>query len=68
MLQKELKVLCVDDEQVLLEFYRRVFEQNHYKVVTATNGEECIAVAHREKPDIILLDNKTGSGWFGSNH
>jgi CheY-like chemotaxis protein len=58
MLQKELKILCVDDEQVLLEVYRRVFEQNHFKVVTATNGKECIAVAHKEKPDLILLDNK----------
>jgi two-component system cell cycle response regulator DivK len=30
--------------------------RNGYKVVTATNGEEAVEVALRERPDLILMD------------
>ncbi|MDX9726196.1 MAG: hybrid sensor histidine kinase/response regulator [Bacteroidales bacterium] len=64
-----LKVLVVDDEpgirsgvtRILKSFqvnYPFMDEDYSYEVLEAATGEEGIAITEREKPDIILLDNK----------
>jgi len=64
-----LKVLVVDDEpgirsgvtRILKNFqvnYPFMDEDYSYEVLEAATGEEGIAITEREKPDIILLDNK----------
>ena len=51
-----VRVLICDDEPHIRLLYRREFELAGADVVVATDGEECIEVADREHPDIIVLD------------
>jgi len=50
------KVLVVDDEEDVREFLTTVFEDAGATVLTASNGDEGIAKAKAEQPDIISLD------------
>ncbi len=49
-------VLVVDDEKALCDFVRRNLEVRGYKVLTATNGLEALALFQREKVDLVILD------------
>lgn len=53
---KQKKILIVDDEQDLRDALSTTFTYEGFSVVTAENGEEGLARACEEKPDIILLD------------
>lgn len=50
------KILLVDDEPDLVEAVQARLEANGYKVLTACDGQEGLAKAQREKPDLIILD------------
>jgi len=50
------KILIVDDEPVAVKVIEKFLEKNNYEVVTASDGEEGLAKAQNEKPDLILLD------------
>ncbi len=50
------KILVVDDEDDVRVFLSSVFEDAGAEVVVATDGDEAIAVARQEKPDLISLD------------
>lgn len=50
------KILIVDDEPDILEFLQYNLEKEGFRVVTASDGEEGIKVAEKEKPDLIILD------------
>ena len=50
------KILVVDDEAVLLETLAYNLEQAGYQVSTAADGASALEAAHREKPDLIILD------------
>jgi len=56
MKKKEIKILLVDDEQDILEIVGYNLSQEGYKIVTASNGKEAIAVAKRELPQLIIMD------------
>ncbi len=49
------KILIADDEQSIRLLVRRLLSQN-YIVLEASDGEEAIDIARREKPDLILMD------------
>ena len=49
-------VLIIDDEPAICDMYKIKLEQRGYKVFTALGGPEGIAIAKKEKPNIILLD------------
>lgn len=49
-------ILVVDDEFDVLSAYTMLFEYRGYRVRTAGNGEEALAAAGRERPDIIVSD------------
>lgn len=51
------KILVVDDEPGVVMIMSKVLKHNGYKVITASDGIECIAKAENELPDLILLDN-----------
>lgn len=53
---KDKKILLVDDEQDILEILSYNLEKEGYKVFTAKNGNEGIAMAKEIIPDLILLD------------
>lgn len=50
------KILVVDDEAVLLETIVYNLEQAGYQVITAADGASALEAAHREQPDLIILD------------
>jgi DNA-binding response OmpR family regulator len=52
----EKKILIVDDEQFILMALTDAVENEGFVCLTASDGEEALAVARREKPDLILLD------------
>ena len=49
-------VLAVDDDPVTLGLLRASFEIEGYRVLTAANGVEGLALARRERPDVVILD------------
>lgn len=51
------KILIVDDEPDILELVTFILEETaEWHVMSATTGDEAIAVARREGPQVILLD------------
>lgn len=50
------KILSVDDSRTIRIIVGRAFQPYDCQVCEAGNGEEGLAVAAREKPDLILLD------------
>lgn len=65
----QLKVLVVDDEPGIRSGVARILRNFHvtypfmdedytFEVIEAATGEEGIEIVDREKPDIMLLDNK----------
>ena len=51
-------ILVVDDEPKIVKLARDYLEQSGFRVMTATDGIAALAVAHRERPDLIVLDLK----------
>ena len=49
-------ILVVDDEKRLVSLVESYLTQEGYRVVTAYNGLDALAVAEQEKPDLIVLD------------
>ncbi len=50
------KILIADDDQNTVSFLASMLKANKYEVVAAFDGLQTITVAHKEKPDLILLD------------
>jgi len=50
------KILLVDDEQDILDFLSYNLEKEGFKVYTANNGKEAVAIATKKHPDLIVLD------------
>ena len=50
------KILVADDDPIFLQFTRSLLEDRGYEVVTAEDGEQALAVARREKPDLVVTD------------
>jgi len=49
-------ILIVDDDDKILKILKHCFEREGYMVVMAMDGEEALAVAKREQPDLVVLD------------
>lgn len=58
-------ILVVDDDKAVVRLMRGYLEQAGYQVLSAYDGESALAVLHREKPDLVLLDLMLPSrdGW-----
>ncbi len=50
------KILIVDDEPPIIDVLSYNLKQANYQVVIARDGEEALAQAQREQPDLIILD------------
>jgi two-component system cell cycle response regulator len=50
------KILSIDDSKTIRTIVARALRPYDCTVCEATNGEEGIAVANRELPDLIILD------------
>jgi two-component system KDP operon response regulator KdpE len=49
-------ILVIDDEQQILRAMRTILGQHNYRVITASSGEEGLALATASSPDVIILD------------
>ena len=56
------KILIVDDERDIVKALTIRLRGAGYDVVTAFDGAQAIFVAHKEKPDLILLDIRMPAG------
>ncbi len=50
------KVLCIDDDRLLLGLFVDALEANGFQPLTAANGPAGIEMAKKERPDLILVD------------
>ena len=50
------RILVVDDDTYIRSLLKVLLEDDGYQVLAAADGEEAVATAAAEKPDLILLD------------
>ena len=50
------KILVVDDELDIVKVVRAYLEQASFRVITASDGQQALAVFRHEQPDLIVLD------------
>lgn len=55
-MKEKAKILLVDDDRDFVEATRLVLESKPYEVIVAYDGDEGLAKARQEKPDLIILD------------
>ena len=49
-------ILIVDDNPTNLDILQARLAPHNYEILTATDGEEALAIAREKQPDLILLD------------
>ena len=49
-------ILVVDDEPKVARLARDYLEKNGFRVTIAGDGQSALAIARREKPDLVILD------------
>jgi CheY-like chemotaxis protein len=64
------KVLIVDNDQATVKAIAANLNRAGYKTLEASDGEEAVAVVHKEKPDLIVLNlnfppDSNGVSWDG---
>ncbi|KAF0179701.1 MAG: two-component system NtrC family sensor kinase [Nitrospirae bacterium] len=55
-MDEPIKILCVDDEQNVLNALRRLFLDDNYEILTATSGADGLELQEREHAQIIISD------------
>lgn len=55
-MNKTKKILVVDDEDDVRLFLQDFLSERDLQVMSASSGEEALAIVDKEHPDIILLD------------
>ena len=53
---KRPRVLVVDDDHEIVESVRYALEANGFEVLVARDGNQGLAMAEREDPDLVILD------------
>ena len=51
-----MKILVVDDEELLVKGIRFNLQNDGYEVITGSNGVEAVALSQSQEPDLIVLD------------
>jgi len=55
-MQKQTKILVIDDDPDLQTSVKKVLESKAYEVVSAYDGDEGLRKVVEERPDLIILD------------
>jgi len=61
----QIKILFVDDEPNVLKSLQRLFQEETYKVVTATSGQEGIEILQREQGFQVIVSDYRMPGMDG---
>ncbi|MEI6288303.1 MAG: response regulator [bacterium] len=56
MKKKQIKVLLVEDDKMIVDMYKMRLEEEGYEIIITDKGSEALEIAKEEKPDVILLD------------
>ncbi len=56
--KKSGAVLCVDDEEFVLNSLKRTFRRQPYKVLFASSGPEALDVLEREQVQVVIADQR----------
>ena len=51
-----MKILVVDDEELLVKGIRFNLQNEGYEVITGSNGLEAVMLSQSERPDLVVLD------------
>ena len=51
-----MKILVVDDEELLVKGIRFNLQNDGYEVITGSNGLDAVSLAQSQSPDLIVLD------------
>ncbi|MEM7236020.1 MAG: response regulator, partial [Planctomycetota bacterium] len=54
--EKRWRILIVDDNQDIVTVIRRILTSEGYETSFAVDGQQALAKAREEKPDLVLLD------------
>lgn len=59
------KILVVEDNPQIQDIIARRLARKGYDVSKASDGDQCLAVLHSERPDLIIMDMSlpTKDGW-----
>lgn len=61
-MEKKKKILIVDDERDIVKALKIRLQSKGYGVVVAYDGAQGVFMAHKENPDLILLDIRMPAG------
>jgi DNA-binding response OmpR family regulator len=61
-MDEKKKILIVDDERDIVKVVMIRLKSSGYDVVTAFDGAQGIFMAHKEKPNLIILDIRMPAG------
>ena len=50
------KILIVDDEKEIRDLLKKKLEKQGFAAVTASGGQDALALCKTDKPDLVLLD------------
>ena len=50
------KILIVDDDEIMRGILTKVLGQIGHEIIEAVDGDSCIELARKTKPDLIILD------------
>lgn len=50
------RILCIEDEQEMIDLIRLILSRRGYEVQGANGGQEALAMIPTYQPDLILLD------------
>jgi len=59
------KLLLIDDDKDVHYAFQRNFDAPEIELSTAASGEEGLRVIPKLKPDLVILDNRMGTGMTG---
>ena len=59
------KLLLIDDEADVRYSFQRIFDSPEIEFTTASSGEEGLRIIPKLKPDLVILDNRMGTGLTG---
>ena len=54
--QESKRILLVDDDAEIIEAMRYALEAKGYEILVARDGNQGLAIAEREDPDLVILD------------
>jgi CheY-like chemotaxis protein len=50
------KIMVVDDEEDIRETVKALLESGGHNVTVAEDGDQCLQLVKKEKPDLVLMD------------